>query len=52
VSARAPSVRTELEPQATRPALAPSEEVVDVLGEAQRFSPSTFVALLDASLAL
>jgi hypothetical protein len=46
------SVTAELEPQATRPAVVPSDEVVDVLGEAQRFSPATFVALLDASLAL
>jgi hypothetical protein len=46
------SIATELEPQATRPAIAPSDEVADVLGEAQRFSPATFLALLDASLAL
>jgi hypothetical protein len=45
----APSV---LVPQAIRPHLASSENVVDVIGEAQSFSPKTFVALLDASLAL
>jgi hypothetical protein len=42
----------ELEPEAIQADLASSEVVVDVIGEAQRFAPSTFVALLDASLAL
>jgi hypothetical protein len=42
----------ELVPQATHANLAPSEAVVDVIGEAQHFAPTTFVALLDASLAL
>jgi hypothetical protein len=42
----------ELVAEATQVARAPSEEVVDVIAEAQRFAPSTFVALLDASLGL
>ncbi|HEY1697114.1 MAG TPA: hypothetical protein VGG39_33370 [Polyangiaceae bacterium] len=42
----------ELTPQVTRPAFRPSDAVADVVGEAQRFAPSTFGALLDASLAL
>lgn len=44
-----------LEPEATRAAavaVAASDRVVDVLGEAQRFAPATFAALLDASLGL
>ncbi len=41
-----------LVPQATRPNLASSANVVDVIGEAQAFEPATFIALLDASLAL
>ena len=45
----APSV---LVPQAARPNLAPSADVVDIIGDAQSFSPDTFVELLDASLAL
>ncbi len=45
----APSV---LVPQATRPGLALSADVPDVIGEAQSFAPDTFVALLDASLSL
>jgi hypothetical protein len=45
-------VRRELVPEATRPQLAPSDVVAEVIAEAQRFAPSTFVALLDASLAL
>lgn len=42
----------ELVPEATRPALTPSDAVADVVGEAQRFAPATFAELLDASLAL
>lgn len=42
----------ELTPEATRAELAPHDAVADIVGEAQRFAPSTFAALLDASLAL
>ena len=42
----------ELVPEATRADLAPSDVVPDIVGEAQRFAPTTFAALLDASLAL
>ncbi|MGD0529380.1 MAG: hypothetical protein ABSE49_29850, partial [Polyangiaceae bacterium] len=42
----------ELVPEATRPALAASDAVADVVGDAQRFAPATFAELLDASLAL
>jgi hypothetical protein len=42
----------ELVPESTRAELVPSDAVADVVGEAQRFAPSTFAALLDASLAL
>jgi hypothetical protein len=42
----------ELVPEATRAALVPSDGVADVVGEAQRFAPTTFAELLDASLAL
>jgi hypothetical protein len=45
-------IRRELVPEATRPQLAPSDAVAEVIADAQRFAPSTFVALLDASLAL
>ena len=43
-----------LTPQAARPNLAvPADaKVIDVVGEAQRFTPATFMALLDASLSL
>jgi hypothetical protein len=47
--ADAPSVLT---PEAARPTLASSVNVVDVIGQAQSFAPSTFIALLDASLSL
>jgi hypothetical protein len=48
---REPSV---LSAQAVRPNLASGTDVraVDVIGEAQRFAPATFLALLDASLSL
>ena len=42
----------ELLPEPTRAELAPSDAVADLVGEAQRFAPATFAALLDASLAL
>jgi hypothetical protein len=42
----------ELVPEPTRAELAPSDAVADLVGEAQRFAPATFAALLDASLAL
>lgn len=51
-----PSVRTVqpsvLVPQTSRPNLGPLESVPDVIGQAQNFAPSTFLALLDASLSL
>jgi hypothetical protein len=46
-----PALR-ELTPDAVPAEVAPSDAVADVIGEAQRFAPATFVALLDASLAL
>jgi hypothetical protein len=42
----------EIAPVAIRAQLVPSDAVAEVIAEAQRFSPSTFVALLDASLSL
>lgn len=42
----------ELTAQVMRPQIAASAGVADVLGEAQRFAPTTFLALLDASLKL
>jgi hypothetical protein len=42
----------ELVPEPTHPNLPAGDGVAEVIGEAQRFSPGTFVALLDASLAL
>jgi hypothetical protein len=41
-----------IEPEVVRPQLASSDAVGEVIAEAQRFAPATFVALLDASLAL
>ena len=53
VQAAAAAQRTrELVPEDIRPTMAPVSDAADILGEAQRFSPSTFLALLDASLAL
>jgi hypothetical protein len=43
---------SHLVPETTRADLGGGERVPDVVGAAQRFSPSTFTALLDASLAL
>ncbi|HEY3819879.1 MAG TPA: hypothetical protein VGL81_22090 [Polyangiaceae bacterium] len=48
----APPRPRELVPEATRAALESSDAVADLVGEAQRFAPATFAALLDASLAL
>lgn len=48
----APSRPHELVAEATHAQLAPSDAVADIVGHAQRFAPQTFVALLDASLAL
>jgi hypothetical protein len=42
----------ELTPESTRAELTPHDAVADIVGEAQRFAPPTFAALLDASLAL
>jgi hypothetical protein len=42
----------ELAPEVTRAKLPPGDSVAEAIGEAQRFTPGTFVALLDASLAL
>ena len=42
----------EIAPAAIRAQLVPSDAVAEVIAEAQRFSPLTFVALLDASLSL
>jgi hypothetical protein len=50
--AEMPRRASELAPETTTPELPSGEGVVDVVGEAQAFAPSTFVALLDASLAL
>jgi hypothetical protein len=49
--AAAPRAR-DLVPEAIVADLAGNAEVADVIGEAQRFAPSTFVELLDATLAL
>jgi hypothetical protein len=42
----------DLVPEATRADLVALDAVADMVGEAQRFAPATFAALLDASLAL
>jgi len=42
----------ELVPEATRAELASHDAVADIVGEADRFAPSTFASLLDASLGL
>jgi hypothetical protein len=52
VNAAVESPPRELAPEVIRGELASSAGVIDVIGEAQRFAPSTFGALLDASLAL
>jgi len=39
-------------PESIRADLVSSHDVIEVIGEAQRFAPTKFVALLDASLAL
>jgi hypothetical protein len=43
---------SEIQPEAVRPDLAGSDAVGELIAHAQRFAPATFVALLDASLAL
>jgi len=48
----APELARPLEPEATKAELGSGEAVADVIGEARGFAPATFVALLDASLAL
>jgi len=52
VVATLPPPARELVPETTRAALPAGDVVVDVVGQAQRFQPSTFVALLEASLEL
>jgi hypothetical protein len=47
-----PAPSRELEPQVTHATLPSGDGVAEVIGKAQGFQPSTFVALLDASLAL
>jgi hypothetical protein len=49
---RSPASARELVPEPTHPNLPEGDGVAEVIGEAQRFSPGTFVALVDASLAL
>jgi hypothetical protein len=43
---------TSLQPETTHASLPTGDGVADVIGTAQSFQPSTFMALLDASLAL
>jgi hypothetical protein len=50
--ARSAAAAPELVAEATRGNLHASDAVAQTLGEAQRFAPTTFIALLDASLAL
>jgi len=50
--ARAATPVPVLTPDATHPDLPASDEVAEAIGEAQRFASGTFVALLEASLAL
>jgi hypothetical protein len=52
VKSEAEQPATELVPEAIRGDLGTSARVVDVIGEAQRFAPSSFAELLDASLSL
>jgi hypothetical protein len=51
-AAASPARSRELEPEVTHAALPNGDGVADVIGKAQGFEPSSFVALLDASLAL
>jgi hypothetical protein len=46
------SLATALVPETTRATLDAAHGVADVIGEAQRFSPATFLMLLDASIEL
>ncbi|MDP9033375.1 MAG: hypothetical protein M3O50_01090 [Myxococcota bacterium] len=41
-----------LVPEAIRPQIGVNDHVIDVVGEAQRFAPSTFLALVESSLKL
>jgi hypothetical protein len=50
--AASPIAPRELAPEVTQAVLPGGDEVVEVIGTAQDFHPSTFAALLDASLAL
>jgi hypothetical protein len=47
-----PTRLREFVPESTRGSVRPSDAVADIVGAAQRFAPTTFGALLDASLAL
>jgi hypothetical protein len=49
---KGPASARELIAEPTHPNLPEGDGVAEVIGDAQRFSPGTFVALLDASLAL
>ncbi|MDP9000800.1 MAG: hypothetical protein M3O46_11890 [Myxococcota bacterium] len=49
---RPPAPPPDLVPDEIRPARTQTDAVADVIAEAQRFAPTTFVALLDASLSL
>jgi hypothetical protein len=49
---RGPEVRPELVPEVVRAEAPPSDTVAEMIADAQRFAPATFLALLDASLAL
>ncbi len=51
-TSRSPCRASEFEPEETRVMRAPNDAVADVVAEAQKFAPATFVALLDASLGL
>jgi hypothetical protein len=49
---RTQSSSRELVPEVMRAELSSRAEIIDVIGQAQRFAPSTFLDLLDASLSL
>jgi len=51
-AAAAPTPTRELVPEATHATLPIGDGVAEIIGEAQGFQPSSFAALLDASLAL
>jgi hypothetical protein len=52
IAVATPPARAELIPESTTATLVASDAVIEVVAAAQRFSPATFNALLDASLAL